>query len=103
MKFLTLIRISTADYQFNDIGELFSQLTHFGFDVETSLGLAHVNGDILESSVDQVAPDKFTINLIWREELLFYQVLVSTQARDALDYITNLGWTLEILEKDNVE
>ena len=103
MKFHTLIRLTTADYQFNDIGELFSQLAHFGFDVETPLGLAHENGDILESSIDQVAPDQFTINLIWREELLFYQVLVSAQARAALDYITNLGWTLEILEKDNIE
>lgn len=103
MKLHTVIRLNTAEYQFNDIGELFGQLDHFGFPVETALGQAHETGTILESSIDQQAPNLFTINLVWQDEVLFYQMLVSDIGRAALAYISNLGWTLEFLEKENID
>jgi hypothetical protein len=103
MKFHTLIRLNTAEYQFNNISELFGQLDHFGFPVEAAFGQAHEAGSILESSVEQQESNLFTIDLVWRDEVLFYQMLVSTLGKSTLAYIANLKWTLEFLKKVNIE
>ena len=103
MKLHTIFRITTGDYHFNDIGELINQIDNFGFSFSTSIGKAHEDGRIVESEFNQLSANQFIVNLIWNDELTYYQFLVSPETSQALDFIYNLSWTIETLEKETIE
>ena len=102
MAYRTSFKITTGDYQFNNISEFLMQLDTFGFHLGAALGDAHESGHVIESSLDQLAPNQFEITVVWANDMLFYEFLVSEVGRRATSRAVELGWDIALVEKQEI-
>lgn len=99
MSLRTLFEITTGDYEFNNINEFVSQLSTFGFELIDHMGEAQQDGRIQQSEISEISSNQFRILVIWDTAMIFYEMLVSEDLRQAMSYFNNIGWQVQIIEK----